>query len=203
MRHEIDIFHYFNIYKKNWKKMVFLVVLAMFITVLIIHFQPLTYRSTVVALSAEKGGQVGAVGKFLGLSTGGSSNDIIFSILKSRRMKKDINEYFNLKDKRKFWWGLDAYIVTGGFAIEVKGPDPLMTEKIANFAVKNVDKINKELDITTEKYIIKVLDPAIKGVATKSNISKRIISSGLFVFLIYTLFIFFKEYFSYLRGVKK
>jgi hypothetical protein len=114
-------------------------------------------------------------------------------------MRKDIDEHFKLRERPKFWWSLDTYIVTGGFAVEVEGSDPELIRDIANFAVENLDKINIELLVTSQKPMVKVLDPALKGVPVKRDISKKAIASGLFVFLAYALFIFFKEYFSQLK----
>jgi len=201
MKYEIDIFHYLNIYKKETKTMVLLVGIAMFITGVIAYLGPITYKSTVVALSSKEGSQslnLGGFG-FGSFSITNSSNDTVFSMLKSRRMNDDINMRFNPNHKRGFWWALDTYIVTGGFAIEVKGNDPGLTEKIANFAVENVDKINLELQISPSKPLIKVLDPAIKGVPIKREIFKTVIAGGLVVFLLYALFVFFKEYFSNIK----
>lgn len=206
MRYEIDILHYLNIYKKEWKRMLCLIGIAMFVTIIIGYIQPVTYRSTAIVLSPKDGDQASNLGKYLGLpslSIGGSSDDVIFSMLKSRRMSNDINGHFNLKNKRKFWWNLDTYAVTGGFAVEVKGPDPELTRDIANFAIENLDKINLELQVTSQKPMVKVLDIALRGIPTNRNVSKKSVSSALAVLLAYTLFIFFREYFSHLKTLKK
>lgn len=205
MRYDIDIFHYIELYKRQWKKMVFLVILAMLVASMVQSMQPVTYCSTLIALSAKENIQSN-LGSYLGLpnlTMGTSSDDIVFSMLKSRRMKKDINEHFKLNSKPKFWWSLDTYVVTGGFAVEVKGSDPELTRDIANFAVENLDKINLELQVTSQKPMVKVLDSALKGTPAKKYISKKAIASGLFVFLAYTLFIFFEEYFSHLKRSRK
>ena len=98
---------------------------------------------------------------------------------------------------------MDTYVVTGGFAIEVTGSNPELTRDIANFAAKNVDEINKDIKVRTELGMVKVLDPAVKGSPIRKDIAKKPIASALLVFLIYTLFIFFKEYFSQLKRSKK
>src|SRR3989338_1509548 len=207
MKHEIDILHYLNIYKKEWKKMAFLIVIAIVITAMVQNMLPKTYRSTLIALSfGGAGSQAGGIQKFaslLNFSGISSSNDVIFAILKSRRMRKDIREHFSLKDKPKFWWNLDTYKVTGGFAVEVEGSDPEMTREIADFAVKNLKELNTELWISPEQVEIKVLDPAERGVVARRDVSKKAMTSSLIVFLVYTLFIFFREYILHLRGFKK
>jgi len=204
MKYDMDIFHYATIYKKEWKRMVFLMILAICITILISFIQPATYRSTVTILAPKESGQASAIGRYLGLPSlaiGSSSDEIVFSMLKSRRMSGDINEYLSSKYKRKVWWNLDTYIVTGGYAIEVKGSDPEMTRDVANFAVQNLDKINQELQVATQKPMVKVLDPALKGVPADRNVPKKAVSVGLFIFLIYSIFVFFREYFSQLKKV--
>lgn len=205
MRYEIDIIHYLNLYKKECKKMFYLICVAVFISIVMAHMQPVTYKSTAIVLSPEQSNHAGSIGNYLGipsLSIGGSSNDLIFSILKSRRMSNDINEHFNLRDKRKFWWSMDTYVVTGGFAVEVTGADPDLVRDIANFSIENLDKINLELQVTSQKPMVKVLDPALKGSPASKNVSKKAISAALFVFLIYTLFVFFREYFSQMKALK-
>ena len=206
MKYEIEIFHYIDIYKREWKKMLYLIVIAMFITMVFSYIQPTIYKSTAIVLSPKEGGQVGNLGRYLGLPSlaiGGSSDEVIFSMLKSRRMSNDVDNYLTSKYKRKFWWSLDTYTITGGFAIEVKGSDPELTKDTANFTAQNLDKINSELQISTQKPMIKVLDQALRGAPVGRNIPKKAISSGLFVFLAYALFIFFKEYFSHLKNMNK
>lgn len=205
MRYEVDILHYLSIYKKEWKRVVSLVSLAAFITAVMVLLQPTVYRSTVTVLSLKEGGQAGAIGRYLGMlsSVASSSDAVVFSMLESARMRRDVHEHFNLKDKQNFWWALDTYEVTGGFAVEVKAPDPDMTERIANFCVENLDKINAELQVTSQRPMAKVLDAAVKGSPVSKDIFKKVIAIDLFVFLIYALFIFFREYFSQLRKAKK
>src|SRR3989338_4059684 len=112
MRYDIDIFHYIELYKKHWKKMIFLALCASLFTAVFQSIQPVTYRCTLIALSSKEGGQGANIGSYLGLpnlAIGNSSDEIIFSMLKSRRLRNDINERFNLKNKRGFWWSLDTY----------------------------------------------------------------------------------------------
>ncbi len=206
MKYELNIFEYLDIYKREWKKIVCWVILAMCIAAVISRLQPAVYRSTLVALSPKAGGVGGQLGSFLGLSglsQGNSSDELIFSMLKSRRMSADINKHFNPDGKRKIKWAIDSYIVTGGFAVEVKGSDPLLTKDIANFSVENIDKINMELQLSPQKPMVKVLDPAARGAQVGKDVFKKSMASGLFVFLIYTLFIFFKEHLANLKKAKK
>ncbi len=205
MKYELDIFEYLGIYKREWKKIAFWVILAMCITMVISMLQPAAYRSTLIALSPKAGNIGGQLGNFLGLSglsQGNSSDELIFSMLRSRRMSADITKRFNPDGKRKIKWAIDSYVVIGGFAVEVKGSDPLLTRDIANFSVENIDKINMELQLSPQKAMVKVLDPAVKGAEADKGVSKKTLASGLFVFLLYTLVIFFKEYISHMKKSK-
>ncbi|MBU4149561.1 MAG: hypothetical protein KKB52_04340, partial [Candidatus Omnitrophica bacterium] len=108
MDYDFNILYYINMYKKWWKKIALVMTVSISLTACISLFLPVTYVSTVSILSVDSGGggaAGGALGKFLGLSglsTGGSSNDIIISILNSRRMSSDIREKFELQKKPKF-----------------------------------------------------------------------------------------------------
>jgi len=197
MKSGIDIFHYINIYKREWRRIVLLIVVVTSISAFLAYRKPITYTSVLIALHSSDKGRVN-FGDF-NLAMGVSSAATIFAILESRRMRRDINTHFNLSNRPNFWWSIDAYTDTGGFGVEVTGPDPVMTEKIANFAVENLDTINDDLKVTTERPMVKVLDPAGRGVPSKKHISKSVVASGLFCFLLYTLFIFFKEYFSQMK----
>jgi hypothetical protein len=132
-----------------------------------------------------------------------SSADTIFAILKSARMRGDINEHFNVQGRSQFWWQLDAYYVKGGFAIEITGSDPEIIKDIANFAAENLDNINLELQITSQKPMITVLDPAVRGAPINKNISKKAIVNALFIFIIYSFYVFYKEYLSHLKILRK
>jgi len=203
MRHDIDIFYYIDIYKRHLKRIVLLAITAMLITAMIQSMRPVTYRSTLIAVSSKNTAQSGNFEKLFGLSMSTSSDDIIYSMLTSRRMRSDIERHFKLKNRPRSWWKLATYVVIGGFAIEVTGSDPKFTRDIANFAAKNVDEINKELKVTTDLGMVKVLDPALIGKPIRQVVFKKVLGSGLFVFFAYTLFIFFGEYFSQLKRTRK
>ncbi|MFA4991088.1 MAG: hypothetical protein WC569_00720 [Candidatus Omnitrophota bacterium] len=199
MKSEFDIFYYIGLYKKEARKIGKSVLWAICIILIISFIQPMVYKSTVTVLAPKDGAQMGGLSKYLGLpdfSLGDSSSDIIFSILKSRRMREDINERFNSNRKRRAWWALDTYTVTGGFALEIKCHDPELSRDIANFAIENLDKINFELQITPNKPMVKVLDAALKGAPAGRDILKKIAAGALFVLLFYSFLIFFREYLS-------
>lgn len=206
MDYDFNILYYINMYKKWWKKIALVMAVSVSLTACLSLFLPVTYVSTVTILSADNGsGGVagGALGKFLGLSglaSGGSSGEIIISILKSRRMSSDIREKFELQKKPKFKYNIDTRQIAAGMAIEVKGNNPHLTQEIANFVVQNLDKINTELDITPAKPMVKVLDPAVQGSPESRQISRKMLIAVLLSFLLISLYAFFSDYVRKLKS---
>ena len=203
MEYDFNILYYINMYKKWWKRIVLVMVISMFLTAFFSSFMPVTYVSTVTLLSA--GGATstgGALGSLLGLSglSGGSSTDTIVPLLNSRRMATDINEQFNLSKIPKFRYSMSTTEMKGSSAINVKGTDPVLTGRIANFVVKNLDKINTELDITPNKPMVKVLDPAVRGIRQSRQTPRKILVAGLLSFLLISLYAFFSDYLRKLKS---
>ncbi len=204
MDYEFNILYYINIYKKWWKRIVFVMVFSMFFTMCFSWFEPVTYISTVTLLSRGGGGtSEGSLGKFLGLAglSADSSTDAIVPLLNSRRMTRDIRDKFDLGKKPGFRYSISTSKMVGAFAINVTGTDPVLTERIANFVVENLDKINMELDVTPNKPMVKVLDPALPGVKQPGRRGQRkIIVAGLASFLLISLYAFFSDYLRKLKS---
>jgi len=191
-------------YKKWWKTIAALMVIAMFFTAIFSMLIPVKYVSTVTIISGSSGGSSSSsIGKLLGLSGlggGDSSNDIIIAILNSNRMAKDIHAFLQFNKKQKFSYAITSNDIKAGLAINVKGNDPLFTEKVANFTVQNLDKINSELNITPSKPMVKVLDPASYGSKESRPINRKVFVAGLAVFLLMSLYIFFSDYLKKLKA---
>ncbi len=191
-------------YKKWWKTIVKLMVIAMFFTAIFSLLTPVNYVSTVTIISADSGGSSSAssIGKLLGMSgfsAGTSSNDIVMAMLNSKRMAKDISSFLELNKQPKFRYKIEVIPIKSGLIINVEGNDPAYTEKVANFAVQNLDKINGELNITPSKPIVKVLDPASYGDRESRQAPRKILIAGMLVFLLMSLYIFFSDYFKKLK----
>lgn len=135
MEYDFNLFYYINMYKKNYKTMISMVLLSMFLTAVFSSIMPTVYISTVTFLSSDVGAGIqgtNSLGKFLGLSNllqSSSSVDVIISILNSKRMAKDIRDHFNLDKKISFKYKMNIRDITGAMAIDIKGSDPALIEK--------------------------------------------------------------------------
>jgi len=200
MEYEFNILYYINMYKKWWKTIVKLMVIAMFFTAIFSLLGPVNYVSTVTIISGGSGGSsASSIGKLLGLSEGDSSSDILLALLYSKRMARDIKTFLEFNKKQRFSYAISTYKISAGLGISVKGNDPLFTEKVANFIIQNFDKINSELNITPAKPMVKVLDSATYGVRESRETPKKILVAGMAAFLLMSLYIFFSDYFKKLK----
>jgi len=114
-------------------------------------------------------------------------------------MAQDINERFKLGENPKLWWRVHTYRVMAGMGIEIRGPDPRFAQKVAEFTIENIDKINSELKITTDDPMVKILDPATYGVRQSRGTLRKMIVAGMFSFLAFTLCLFFLDYFKKMK----
>jgi len=186
-------------YKKWWKTILKLMITAIFFTAVFSFLMPKSYLSKVTLISVDSGASATSnIGKLLGISSislGASSNDIIVAMIESKRMEKDINNLIALNNNPNFKYTISTKTIKAGLIIEVKGGDPALTEKIANFTVQNLDKINGELNITPNKPMVKVLDPAVYGLPASRKILQKIFIAAFSVFLILSFYIFLVSYF--------
>ncbi len=204
MEYDFNILYYINMYKKWWKTIAKLMIIAMFFTSLFLLRIPPNYVSTVTLISFENSSlESSSLGRFLGISnfsSSTSSKDIIIAILGSNRMARDIRILLEAYKNPNFNYSITTRNITGGFAIDVRGRDPALTEKIANFVVQNLDKINSELNITPNKPMVKVLDAAGRGGQGSREIPRKMLITAIFSFLIASSYIFFLEYLQKLKA---
>jgi len=204
MSYEYDLLYYINFFKK-WRKTILIAAgIAAFLTAFFSYMQPRTYETSVTILTPTGNNKsLGPLGALLGFSQGvsaqGSGGVEISSIVKSRRMSSDIVKRFELDKKPDFKWSISTGNINECQAIIAEGTDPILIQKIANFTVENLDKINDELDITANRPIAKVLDPATPGVPKSRQIPKKMLVAGILAFLVTNLYAFFTDYIKKLK----
>lgn len=213
---EINLLDYWRVVWKHKN-----VVIIIFFTVIVIAFvkninSPKIYESTATALPPEienKG--IGALYHYSGslsktllpnLSSAGSNTSTIIAMLKSRRMAEDIVNKFNLNKLWKSKFLTDAIGKVQGLtkismspenliSITVESEDEKLAADIANFYVSNLNRMNDNLELTSAKPIVRVLDVAKPAERkSKPKIKQNILLAGV-IGLIFGIFVaFIKEY---------
>lgn len=202
MNYEFNLLYYIGFFKRWWKVIAFTVVISMVLTAAIASKAPTTYVSRVTLVSSAEppsGSTTASLGRFLGISPMYSSGAPIVALVKSRCMQKDIIEHFGLEKKPKFRWEVDTSTVNECMEIVVRGSEPALVQKIASFAVENLNKINEELDLTPKKPMVKVLDCATYGSPRSKQIPKKIFVSGILAFLLISVCGFLVDYINRLK----
>lgn len=145
------------------------------------------------------------------LSFGNPNLELIMAMVQSRRMAEDVIDRFRLMEKG---YGSNKFLLVQkvkrmiasqemsnhGLVILVTTKDPQLSSDIANFCVSNLNAMNEDLGITTEKPVAKILDPAVPPVSPSS---RRILPRALLAFLIWmtgcSAVVFSMEYVRELR----
>lgn len=209
-KESFNLFYYLRILNK-WKRWILLPAILAASFVLVKGFlspRPYTAEATIL-LSGEGftmrgGGTLGNL--FPDFSMGNPNTETVSAMIHSRKMAEDIVDHFQLMEKgygknkpllvRKMQGMVRSQVLMkNSIAIRVTAEDPQFSSDVANFCVSNLNTINEELDLTTDKPIVKVLDPAIPPIFPSS---RKIIPRASLAFFVWvagsTVFVFLKEY---------
>jgi len=222
MSYSMDVLYYLRILRK-YKIMILLCVIAAAIIAMLSGLLiKRTYTSAITVLLPQSGvgSQISNISNVLGLpniNAPSSSDIVIRAILSSRRMMEGIVDKFNLQQRygisskdraiqiarsMVYVYGLDTRSAT--MSIEVTAEEPQLACDIANYFVNNLNIINDQIKISSERELVKVLDPAIPSSRPNSrHIPKRMAMASIAIFFITNLLCFSVEYYKTLKGVKK
>ena len=202
MSYEFNALYYVNLIRRHLKFIAIVVFIALVFSRHSVSRTPASYISTVTLIASSSGSTTTPLGKLLGLSgsPGSSSGAPIIPLLYSKRMARDIRKHFELNEKPKFSYSINHFEYTGVLAISVTGSDPLLTRDVANFVVENLDNLNDELDLSPNRPMVKVLDPAEKGALKPLEKKRRIIVAVLFAFFSSCAYVFFSDYIKKLHA---
>lgn len=197
----LDIFYYFSILKKYKKSILSFMIIGLLIGVIIAARTPQLYYARVSILLASGDGGGGGLSlsfsnrgiPLLSSGGGGAALDMITALLQSARMRKAINGEFKLSEKPPIGLFLKSYEVSGCIIIEAVSEDPVLSVEIANFAVRHLDAINEEMQISTQRPFVKVLDPATNSCPIPRNVQLKIYSILFIFFIIGYSFVFLYE----------
>jgi len=174
----------------------FSVILTLVISLLLA--KEYTARTVLLPPELERGeislsGRLGLLGGYLGgiLPKGGVS-PVITAIIKSRRTRTAVVKRFSLMERFKYKNLEEALLaledrmevsvspVDNTITLEVTTEDPKLSADIANFCIEYLDTVNEELQITTQKPMVKVLDPAYPPIEPSSpKIKLNLLVAGL------------------------
>lgn len=212
----LNLLHYFRILNRWKAKILVAAFLAATVSFLTSFWSPRMYVATATIFASRDSSVIGtAASRLLGMPNfiaGGASMEIIPPMIRSRRMIEDIVEHFQLG---KFSPGAPKSALLNRvrgmiriydtekralYAVEVRHEDPKLAADIANFAVENLDRLNEELKVTSEKPIVRLLDSAIPPSDPESRrIIQKMFVSSLVVGFIVVLYAFLTDYLHRLR----
>ena len=213
---EINLWDYVKVVLKYKVMIVILVIGAALIAYTYSLTMPKIYSSTASVLPPEidakgtsslaKLGRNLNIGVLPNLSGGGSTTDIVMAMLKSRRMAEDIINEFNLKKVEGFEYLIETidYLRSNTkinvsredvISIAVESSDKQRAADIANFYVANLNKMNEELELSSSKPIVRVLDIAKPAeLKCKPIIRKNVMIAGMAAIMLGIILAFLRDY---------
>ena len=208
---KINVVYYFRIINRYKWKILTVAAIASLIAYVNTVRKPDVFRVITSVIRPEAGNYISAAVRnsqiLPSLSSAESANFVnllITHIIRSRRSAEDIVDEFGLDKK----WGIpydnaavavrDMINVHGegaGLNLWIDGRDPVLMADILNFAVKNLDAMNEELKLTTEKPLVTVLDEARVPLRPLPKYEGRnAIAVFILTAFIMMLAVFFREY---------
>lgn len=208
----------FNFFKRNLKFWVISLILGGIFGFILYFLLPPVYEAKVRCVPNFSQSGVSAsslIGVLTGIQSGENVLQISLAIIKSDRMADDIvkkfnlMEYFKVKDLSKARKKVKKILkikinpMEGTMEIKVRIGDPNLAADIANFCVKNVDRLNEKINLSNVKPILKVIDPAIPPKEKFFPKIKVLVPLFSFLFFIVTVFILaFKEWTKHGGGIE-
>jgi len=194
-----SILSYFHVLKKYKFKILLLIIVSMVWNGMVGMNAPRSYTSTATALLpiTGSGGMQEAQGFMQALSLAPRTVDqTVRAIINSNRMGEDIIERFDIQKrygiaskeaairmirKKIFMYSTEPGIT---LSVDATADDPKLAADIANFCLSNLDVINQELQIFTDRQVVKILDRAIPPSSSQSRgiirkVAVGVIFSGL------------------------
>ncbi len=206
MGYEVTIFYYTNMLKKWRIAIIGIVGFSMLVSFCLTIIKPPVYATTISLLVTGDNAMGSSIGNILGaanlIGLSNPNRDTIIAIVNSKRINKDIREKFTSNGTSP-WFELSELGYAGsviGFYLTVKTHDPALTQSIADFCIKDLDRINSELVITPNRQMVKVLDPGGYGTRQSGYLLRNVLIAGICSFLAICCYVFFSEYIEKLKS---
>ena len=212
---EITLLNYWKVFQAKKGFLFAITIFSAGIMAFVASSAPREYTASVTTFPPSEGGGSLSILRGLNFSgiTGGGATSVtsLAFLVKSRRMAEGIVERFNLAERlqtnreeaiKKASRMVSGYDLAKGtlFVVEATTGDPKLSADLANFCVEYLNTINEQLNLTTQKPMLKVIDPALSPERPNSRyIGKKVMSAALFSGIASYFFFFFAEYARALR----
>ena len=214
---KVNILDYFRMMQRYGRLIFGIAVSITILTYINAARKPDTYKAFACGLKPRSRSSAGLVSLNIPMlvTQGNDKGETIEYLMKSRRMADDTVKGLNLAQE----WGLSTdkavlklqkMINTHSrpqlpiVDIWVFGRDPDLLVTILNFMITNLDKLNDNLNITTEKPLFNVLDePRVDRRPIPKDAGRKALVAFLLVSLTMTASVFFWEYVQELRAEEK
>lgn len=213
---EIDLVDYFRVIYK-YRVMIIVIVLASAFFVGIVSLRkPKIYEATATFFPLNTSSNIETQGMIV--KPGLNIEDLIISILESRKMADRIIEQLDLK---KIWnqaFMTDARKVlseasnislgkNGIIKLSVKTEFPQLSAQVTNAYVDNLDYFNNELEIGAQRKIVQIIDRAVVPEKRMGRGTvKKVILGGIVSFMLAIFSVFFIEFIKnsdFLKQIKE
>ncbi|MBI4436402.1 MAG: hypothetical protein HY590_03180 [Candidatus Omnitrophica bacterium] len=216
---EITLLTYWKVAKERKRPLITVTALSAFITAIMVFTAPREYTASVSVFPPASPvnllSSFGSVG--FSMMGGGSPTSVeaLLFLVKSRRMAEGVVDHFNWTKRfqttrekaiRKVRRMVNGYDISKGtiFVIEVTSGDPAFSAEVANFCVENLNVINEQLNLTSDKPLVKVIDKAQPPpFPNPRHLVKKVLGAILFSGIGIYFFFFFGEYVRMLREEEK
>jgi len=211
---EITLLTYVKVFQEKKHLILLAVLLSTLVMGTVILLTPRSYTARATTFPPANStnilkGWLGTVSPTIGGNP--TSVESLTYLVKSRRMAEGIVDRFELPERfrtsresaiRKAIRMVKGYDLSRGtvFVIEATAHDPRLSSEIANFCVENLNAINQQMGLTTEKPMLKVIDAArIPEDPNPRHLLKKVMSTILFSGVGMYFFFFLAEYLFMLR----
>ena len=215
---DITFLTYWKVAKERKRAILTLITLSALIMTFVVMTAPREYTASVSVFPPAGPANLFSGFSSMGLTMGGggpTSVESLTFLVKSRRMAEGIVDHFALAEKfqmtreratRRARRMVNGYDLVKGtlFVIEATSDDPKFSADLANFCAENLNAINEQLILTSDKPFVKVIDSAQPPTSANPRyLPKKVLGAILFSGIGSYFFFFLAEYFKMLCEEEK
>jgi len=209
---EVDLIDYLRVLYKNWVLIFLFVLVGVLSSASKSYREPVVYEASATFIPitfspAPSGEQSGIKTAAFVLQPQYNLQDLIVSLLESRKMGARIIEQLSLKDVWKtstLTGALGMLQAATHIQVEKRGlvrlsvqlPSPELSAQIANAYVDNLDYFNTQMDLGVMRQIVQVIDRAtVPEESLPREMKKKILAMGFLSFVFGVFVSFLVEFF--------